>query len=516
MASDAENPSVVFSVRGVEKRFGDRVVLRGADLEVRQGECVVILGKSGAGKSVLMRMLLGFMTPNAGRIRVFGELPPFSPYRQEPTQIGRLNALFQDGALLQDHTVAENMEIAVASRAKGAAGNRSEQSAQLIEQAGLDWNTVAGLAPAKLSGGMCKRVALARALASDPEALLIDEPTAGLDVHSSARIVQLLKETLRGKDLTAIVITHDLDCVEALAERLFFLSAKTGQLEEIDPRQTDREALAARMDEDDPPIPTPGKQESSKGLPEIRRAVMDLLENVGSCLRSAGSAAAIPHPGDFTKRFMQVGIHSLPLAAIVFFILGMILLVESRMALSHLGMYNLLPEVLLESGMKISPFLVGLILAGRVGSSICAEMSLLRQTGQLDAMRVLGLVPERRLLAPWLWSALAAFPLLVLASQAIAGLGAAALIGLPFAGSEITPRYFWSEVFEKMDLLRLFIGMVKASIFGAVIVMTAYLLGEREQQGAGAAGKSITTAMVVSFVLIIALDFLISLSTSTL
>jgi len=187
-----------------------------------------------------------------------------------------------------------------------------------------------------------------------------------------------------------------------------------------------------------------------------------------------------------------------------------------RIALAPLGLFTHLPRALVEAGLKLTPALVGLIMAGRIGSAICAEMAILRQTEQLEAMRVLGLAPERRLLGPWLWSALASLPLLVLFSEGVASLGAVLMLALPGMGGQITPRYFWRASLEALEMGGLIVGLAKAALFGAAIVLAAYFFGAREQRGASAVGRSITGAMVASFILIIALDFVVSLLASAI
>ncbi|MCX7015900.1 MAG: ABC transporter permease [Candidatus Sumerlaeota bacterium] len=512
------SPPPVFSLQNVSKRFGGQIVLREVSLEVPRGQRVVILGKSGSGKTVLLRILLGFLRPDDGKARVFGEVPPFSPYRQAPFAAGRLGVLFQNDALFEDQTVAGNLALAVRSRWSATQMDGAEvvrRSAVLIGKVGMPWTEIADRKPSELSGGMRKRVALARALACEPQAALIDEPTSGLDAETAGRIVDLLAQTLRGDSVTAVIITHDRQCARRLADRAYRLDDRTGRLEEVDLARLDE---VAGLDDDLPPgaEPTFAPRAATAFRLDPVGALGSFFEALGRCAASIGRALSPPPRDEFLRRLRVMALGSVPLVAAVFFMMGMSVYVQIHLALAPLGQYTRLPQVMMEAGLKLTPAVIGLIMTGKVGSAICAEMALLRQTEQFEAMRVLGLEPERRLLGPWLWSSLAAFPLLTLFAEAVAGCGALFLLTAMGAGHEITATYFWRESFDSLNVGRLAAGLVKGALFGAAITLTAYFFGAREQHGASSVGRSITAALVVSFILIMAGDFLVNVATTGL
>jgi len=215
----------VVSLRGVSTRFGANWVHKGIDLDVPAGEVVSLVGGSGSGKTTLLRQIVGLLSPAEGEVRLFGE-PLFGGSREaQRLRRQRFAMCFQQGALFSAFTVYEN--IAFPLRESGVVAE-----AEIRELVALKLNMVelqpehADLMPAELSGGMIKRVALARALALEPELLLLDEPTAGLDPTRSASFVALIKDLQRQLGLTVVLVTHDLDTLAALSSRVAVLAEK--------------------------------------------------------------------------------------------------------------------------------------------------------------------------------------------------------------------------------------------------------------------------------------------------
>jgi len=212
----------VIGIRGLGKRFGRKQVLDGLDLDVRTGETLVVLGPSGTGKSVLLKLVIGLLPPDAGSIRIDGtEIVGLSERELTPVR-RRFGMLFQGAALLDSLTVAENVALAMQEHARdlGEAAMR-ERVLERLEWVGL--RDAAHLKPASLSGGMRKRAGLARALAMDPENMLYDEPTTGLDPITADVINQLIRETQRRLKVTSVVVTHDIKSAYAVADRIVFL-----------------------------------------------------------------------------------------------------------------------------------------------------------------------------------------------------------------------------------------------------------------------------------------------------
>ena len=205
---------------GVHKAFGANHVLRGVDLTIGRGESMVIIGGSGTGKSVLLKCILGLVTPDAGMIRVDGH-----DVRDGSREafLARFGMLFQGAALFDSLRVWEN----VAFRLLRGAGRRPKAEARAIAidklaRVGMG-PEVADLYPAELSGGMMKRVGLARAIAAEPEIIFFDEPTTGLDPIMAGVINDLIREIVAEMGATAVTITHDMTSVRAIADHVAML-----------------------------------------------------------------------------------------------------------------------------------------------------------------------------------------------------------------------------------------------------------------------------------------------------
>tara|TARA_R110000850_G_scaffold169388_2_gene294633 strand:+ start:4031 stop:4792 length:762 start_codon:yes stop_codon:yes gene_type:complete len=211
-----------FRLNGVTKTLGQNEVLRGVTLEVPTGKTTVLLGGSGTGKSVLLKHLNGLMAPDSGSIRVQGsEITTLSERQLVPFR-RRIGILFQSGALFDSMTVGEN--IAFPLREAGLR-NRSEIAsavADVLEEVGLPGEE--SKMPSDLSGGMRKRVALARAMVTQPLCLLCDEPTAGLDPLLSETISLLIRRTSVNHHLTSVVVTHDTESMRLIADNVIFLN----------------------------------------------------------------------------------------------------------------------------------------------------------------------------------------------------------------------------------------------------------------------------------------------------
>ncbi len=220
--TDADN--AVIKVRGLVNRFGSQTVHDGLDLDVRRGEILGVVGGSGTGKSVLMRSILGLRMPDAGQIEVLGE----DARSDEPA--ARLHierntgVLFQDGALFSSLTVGENVQVPLKEHYGQLPELWHYELALLkVKLAGLPADAINKL-PSQLSGGMRKRAGLARALALDPPLLFLDEPTAGLDPIGAAAFDRLIKALQEALGLTVFLITHDLDTLYAICDRVAVLA----------------------------------------------------------------------------------------------------------------------------------------------------------------------------------------------------------------------------------------------------------------------------------------------------
>lgn len=196
-------------LRGVAKRFGDKVVLDGIDLDVPAVSSLVVIGGSGSGKSVLLKCILGIIEPDQGTIEIDGDDLARLPRRERARRRAEIGMLFQNGALFDSLPVWENVAFGLLARRRVSRAAARARAGEILAQVGLD-PSVGDLSPAELSGGMQKRVGLARAIAAQPEILFFDEPTTGLDPIMGAVIDGLIVDCVKRMGSTAIAITHDM------------------------------------------------------------------------------------------------------------------------------------------------------------------------------------------------------------------------------------------------------------------------------------------------------------------
>jgi phospholipid/cholesterol/gamma-HCH transport system ATP-binding protein len=218
----------VISIRGLRNAFGEereQVIHEGLDLDVKRGEILGVVGGSGTGKSVLMRSIIGLQTPESGEVEVLGENMIGRDEDEAKNIRRRWGILFQNGALFSTLTVAENVEVPLREYFHLTPKLMDEIASYKIAMAGLPPDAGPKY-PSELSGGMVKRAGLARALALDPELLFLDEPTAGLDPIAAQNFDELILSLRDKLDLTVFLITHDLDTLYAICDRVAVLADK--------------------------------------------------------------------------------------------------------------------------------------------------------------------------------------------------------------------------------------------------------------------------------------------------
>ena len=204
-------------MRGVKKAFGSKVVLDGVDLDVAAGQGLVILGGSGSGKSVTIKCILGLIEPDEGLIEIDGVNVLKLPRREREALGDRIGMLFQNGALFDSLPVWENVCFKLLAQKRITRAKAHDKAAEVLAQVGLA-GSVGDLSPAELSGGMQKRVALARAIAAQPDIIFFDEPTTGLDPIMGAVIDGLIVDCVHRLGATAVSITHDMASARRIAE----------------------------------------------------------------------------------------------------------------------------------------------------------------------------------------------------------------------------------------------------------------------------------------------------------
>src|SRR5215469_5162144 len=210
----------------VHKSFGNQAVLKGIDLEVARGETLSVLGRSGTGKSVLLKLIIGLHKPDSGSIRVNGEDVTKLTLKELNEIRKKVGFLFQQAALYDSLTIEENVGFPLHRHSSMSDEERRKRVRELLASVGMEKD--AHKLPGELSGGMQKRVGLARALALEPDILLFDEPTAGLDPITAAEIDDLILRLQKERHMTSVVVTHDIHSARAVSDRVALM--RDGQI----------------------------------------------------------------------------------------------------------------------------------------------------------------------------------------------------------------------------------------------------------------------------------------------
>lgn len=224
------NKKAVISIKDLNKSFGDNVVLKNFNLNLYENENLVLMGKSGSGKSVMIKCLVGLIEPDSGTIEVLGR-DIINLGQQEKDELrADIGFLFQGSALYDSMTVRENLEFPLRRHKDKLKGNkRDDLVMEALENVGLA-HTV-DLMPAELSGGMQRRIALARALILKPRIILYDEPTTGLDPITAKEIILLMTNVQKKYNTSSLIITHDVDCARVISHRIVLLLEQTNYIE---------------------------------------------------------------------------------------------------------------------------------------------------------------------------------------------------------------------------------------------------------------------------------------------
>jgi phospholipid/cholesterol/gamma-HCH transport system ATP-binding protein len=223
--SGEKSPAPV-RVHGLNKSYGQQTVLKGIDLEVAHGKTLSVLGRSGTGKSVLLKLIIGLQRPDSGSIHINGEEVTKLPVKKLNQVRKKVGFLFQQAALYDSMTIKENVAFPLRRHTRMSDKERDKRVSELLASVGMDGD--AHKMPSEISGGMQKRVGLARALVLEPEILLFDEPTAGLDPITASEIDDLIVRLQKERQMTSVVVTHDIHGARVVSDRLALM--RDGQI----------------------------------------------------------------------------------------------------------------------------------------------------------------------------------------------------------------------------------------------------------------------------------------------
>jgi len=213
---------IVIEIEHLQKAFGANVVLRDFNLQITKGENLVVMGKSGIGKTILIKCIIGLVKPDGGTLKVFGQDISKLNHHELDEIRTRIGFVFQSSALYDSMTVRENLEFPLRRhRRRKISGDIGELVREALKNVGLE--TAIDLMPSELSGGMRKRIGIARSLILNPEVILYDEPTTGLDPITSEEITHLILDLQKKYKTTSIIITHDIELAREVANRIVFL-----------------------------------------------------------------------------------------------------------------------------------------------------------------------------------------------------------------------------------------------------------------------------------------------------
>src|SRR6266853_4949361 len=218
MKADKDKP---IAIKGLHKSFGEQTVLNGIDLTVEPGENLAVLGRSGTGKSVLLKLIIGLQQPDSGSICIHGQEIAGLPMDKLNEIRMKVGFLFQQAALYDSLTVEENVAFPLDRHVKISGADRKNKVRELLSSVGMDHDL--DKLPSEISGGMQKRVGLARALALEPDIVFFDEPTAGLDPITAVEIEKLILQLKEDLEMTAIVVTHDVHGAKSFSDRMIVI-----------------------------------------------------------------------------------------------------------------------------------------------------------------------------------------------------------------------------------------------------------------------------------------------------
>lgn len=468
---------------------GEEVLLEGVDLTLPNG-FFVFIGTSGGGKSSLLRILAGLIETREPAPRMTGELLAFgkSLTGETPDSLDHdVAAILQDEGLLDELSPRQNVEVALR-----AAGRSRKLAPALLAQAGLH-NPPERIT--QLSGGMRKRVAVARALASSPKLLLCDEPTAGLDPEAAQTIAKLLRDAHdQDEGRTTIIITHDLDAFKGLSDGILVLDrpARSLRLEPGDFRLSHQESVATSPEGD------LGEPAAVHWL----RSLLLQLAAIGETVVDSVRRAPPVEMGQVVRTTLRFTLEPALFVAVAGAVIGGL---ATFFALRNNPIDGGFESALLTGTGKVAtavlvPMLSGFFFTARIAAGASARIGTMKRTNQIAALRMMGVNPADYLLTPLVWAMVIAMPLVTLGGVIAAALAAAFA---SHAASGITANGWATAYFMTVRAQDVLVILGKSTLSGYLVALTCYHLGTGPKRSGGDVGESVNSAIVVGMALVL-------------
>ena len=472
-SSNPHSSDTLVELRDVRFGYGERVILDGISLTVPRGKVTALMGASGGGKTTVLRLIGGQYRAQSGSLTFEGQEVGTMNQAELYTMRRRMGMLFQFGALFTDLSVFDN--VAFPLREHTDLSESMVRDIVLMKLQAVGLRGARDLMPSEVSGGMARRVALARAMALDPQLVMYDEPFAGLDpisLGTAARLIRQLNDTL---GLTSVIVSHDLDETFHIADQVIILA--NGKI-------------------------------AAQGTPnEVRSSTDPLVHQFVRLMRLFG--VTMRRFGLVRDQIHFLGNYSLAIIAVSGLFVGFVLSLQGYYTLQRYGSSEALGLlVALSLVRELGPVVSALLFAGRAGTSLTAEIGLMKAGEQLSAMDLMAVDPVQRILAPRFWGGVITMPLLAAVFSAVGIIGGW-MVGVLMIG--VDAGAFWSQMQGGVDVWKdVGNGVVKSIVFGVTVTFVALLQGYEAQPTPEGVSRATTRTVVVASLAVLALDFVLT------